>query len=128
MNTKTACSLARELEGVSEKDHFGSDAFYANKRIFATVWHERGEVNLRLSLEQQRYFVDKHREGFFQIENAWGKQGWTTADLKSVEKSLFLKALKAAWETSFKKKSPIAKTRVIKNKPKKKSKKKQKEV
>jgi hypothetical protein len=54
LSTKTACKMAGALDGVTLKDHFGSDAYCANKRIFATVWHEKNEVNLRLSVEQQR--------------------------------------------------------------------------
>jgi hypothetical protein len=34
-SSKQACEMARSLKGVTDKDHFGSDAFVANGRIFA---------------------------------------------------------------------------------------------
>ena len=100
MNTKNACKLARALENVTEKDHFGSDAFYASKRIFATVWHERGEVNLRLTPESQDHYVGLDGDGFSRIDNAWGRQGWTTAHLEFVEQEVFIQALKKALKKS----------------------------
>lgn len=110
MNTKTACRLARGLDGVTEKAHFGSDAFYANKRIFATVWHERGEVNFRLTPDLQDHYIGLDGDAFSRIDNAWGRQGWTTAHLEFVEQDVFIQALKSAWEASFQaRKRPQAK-------------------
>ena len=79
---------------------FGSDAFYANKRIFATVWHDKNEVNLRLSPEEQRHFLVQDGEGFVEIDNAWGRQGWTTVQLEFVDPKLFEEALYSAWKHS----------------------------
>ena len=92
--------MARALEGVTEKDHFGSDAFVANKRIFATVWHDKNEVNLMLSSEQQRHVLAIDGEGFAEIDNAWGRAGATKAQLDFVDRKDFARALKLAWEHS----------------------------
>jgi hypothetical protein len=100
MNTKTACKMAAALEGVTEKDHFGSNAFHAHKRIFATVWHEKKTVNLRLTPEQQAEFLELDGDAFSIVPNAFGKQGWTTAHLEFCDKEQLAGALKAAWETS----------------------------
>lgn len=100
LSGKIACEIARRLPSVSEKDHFGSDAFYANKRIFATVWHSKNQVNVRLSPDQQRSFLEMDGEALVEIPNAWGGQGWTTVCLEFVERQLFTEVLKAAWETS----------------------------
>jgi hypothetical protein len=100
VSTKTVCEMAEALEGVTVKDHFGSDAYCANKRMFATVWHDRNEVNLRLSLEQQRHFLSLDGEGFVEIDNAWGRQGFTKVQLEFVNRKQFEKALKSAWEHS----------------------------
>lgn len=100
MTTKAACELARALDDVSEKDHFGSDAFYANKKIFATVWHDKGEVNLRLNTDQQRRFLEEDGESFVEIDNAWGKQGWTRVQLQFADGSVFKEALRAAWSNT----------------------------
>jgi hypothetical protein len=92
--------MARALSGVTEKDHFGSDAFYANKRIFATVWHERNEMNLRLSPVEQRRFLLLEGEGFVEIDNAFGRQGWTKVQLEFVGRKELTEALDSAWAFS----------------------------
>ncbi|MBI3556097.1 MAG: MmcQ/YjbR family DNA-binding protein [Deltaproteobacteria bacterium] len=98
INTRTACEMARSLEGVTEKDHFGSDAFVAFGRMFATVWHDKNEVNLMLSPELQRQVLSIDGEGFAQIDNAWGRAGATKAQLDFVDPKDFAWALKLAWE------------------------------
>ena len=100
MTSQLACDLLRKLAGVSEKDHFGSDAFSANKRMFATVWHENKSVNLRLSPDQQRHFLSQDGEAFEVIDNFWGRQGWTRLHLEFIQKDQFIEAMQAAWEYS----------------------------
>lgn len=100
LTPKLACELARALPDVSVQDHFGSDAFRTPGGIFATVWHKTRTVNLRLTVEQQRRFVEMDGEGFVEIDNAWGRQGWTTANLEFLDREPFLEALKAAWQSS----------------------------
>jgi hypothetical protein len=98
VTTKQACEMARELPQITEQDHFGSDAFRTPFGIFATIWHDKRTVNLRLTPEQQRRFTLIDGEGFREIDNAWGKQGWTTAALDYLDRALFLEALRAAYE------------------------------
>lgn len=100
ISSRTVCQMALSYDGVTEKDHFGGDAFSANKRMFATVWHENKTVNLRLSPEIQNYFLSKDGEGFLQIENAWGKKGWTKVQLDFIDATLLEKALDEAWKYS----------------------------
>src|SRR3954469_20388450 len=100
LSSKSAAEMAAALPDVSMKDHFGGDAFYANKRIFATVWHDNNEVNVRLKPTQHHYSQEKGGEAFRVIPNSWGQQGWIAICLEFIEKELFEEALKAAWETS----------------------------
>lgn len=100
LSSKVARKIAQELPGVSEKVHFGGDGFYVNKRIFATLWHDKNEVNVRLSPEQQKAFVEKKAKAFSEVPNAFGRQGWTTIKLEFVDRKLFIQALRAAWENS----------------------------
>lgn len=109
LTAQKACEMAETLDGVTVKDHFGSDAYCANKRIFATVWHDKNEVNLRLSLEEQLHFLSLDGEGFVEIDNAWGRQGFTKVQLDFVDPKNFAKALKSAWEHSVSKKSALSK-------------------
>lgn len=111
ISSKIACEVIRNLSSdVSEKDHFGSDAFYANKRIFATVWHKENKANVRLTPDLQRKFLETDGEAFSEIDNAWGRQGWTTVQLEFVDKSLFSDAVQAAWDSSNIKSSRTPKT------------------
>lgn len=111
ISSKIACEVIRKLSSdVSEKDHFGSDAFYANKRIFATVWHKENKVNIRLTPDLQRKFLETDGEAFSEIDNAWGRQGWTTVQLEFVDKGLFSDAVQAAWDSSNIKSSRTPKT------------------
>jgi hypothetical protein len=98
VTTKQACEMARELPEITEQDHFGSDAFRTPLGIFATVWHDKRTVNLRLTPEQQRRFVLLDGEGFSEIDNAWGRQGWTAAALDYLDRALFLEALRTAYQ------------------------------
>jgi hypothetical protein len=103
MTTQQAGEKAKALFGVSKKEHFGSDAYVANGRMFATVWHDQHKVNLRLSLQDQRKFLSLDGEAFVTINNAWGKQGWTCVQLKFIEQAQFMAALKCAWNYSAQK-------------------------
>ena len=85
------------------KDHFGSDAFSANKRMFITIWHESNSANLRLNSELQKKFLELDGEAFTMIDNHWGSIGWTSVHFKYVEKEDFLAAVKAAYEFSAEK-------------------------
>ena len=122
ISSKQACEMARALEGVTEKDHFGSDAFVANKRTFATVWHDKNEVNLRLSPDGQRHFLSRDGEGFVEFDNGWGRMGWLKTQLDFVSREDFAEALKAAWEYSAQKSPAVSSGKKKSAKPRAKSK------
>ncbi len=109
LTTKAACEIARALPEVSGKDHFGSDAFYANKRLFATVWHDLGEVNVKVPPDVQADFFQLDAKVFAQIKNGFGRMGWTTIRLKHVSRKTFTMALETAWGAT---KKPKAKAKV----------------
>ena len=91
------------MPDVTVQDHFGSDAFRTPGGIFATVWHEKKNVNLMLTPVQQRNLVDG--QGFVAIDNAWGRKGATTANLELLDRARFLEALRTAWHNSAEKAS-----------------------
>jgi hypothetical protein len=103
MTPAQACEIAKKLPDIAIKDHFGSDGFSANKRMFLTIWYDKDQANIRLSPSQQKDFLVMDGDAFSEIENAWGRQGWTIIHLKFIDKALFEKALKAAWEYSAQK-------------------------
>src|ERR1700733_4401947 len=97
LTTKSVCKLAQKFDGVTVKNHFGSDAYCANGRIFATVWHDKDRVTLMLNQEQQKSFLLRDgSEGFIQINNSWGRDA-IGVDLASTDADLFIEALKMAW-------------------------------
>jgi len=97
---RIVCEMARAMAGVSEKDHFGSDAFIANGRIFVTVWHDKKEVTLMLNQEQQKsILVQDDSDGFNQISGAWGLNG-INVQLEFVRPKVFEDALHLAWVNS----------------------------
>ena len=100
INPRTVCKMANALSGVTEKEHFGSEAFSANKRIFATVWHDKKEVNLRLSLAERDRFFELDGESFIEIDNAWGREGWTRVQLEIIDREVLEEALTSAWKQS----------------------------
>jgi hypothetical protein len=105
LTTSAVCKLAEKFEGVTVKNHFGSVAYCANGRIFATVWHDKERVNLMLNQEQQKFFLLRDgSEGFIQINNAWGRDA-IGVDLASTDADLFTEALKMAWLNSANKRS-----------------------
>ena len=128
LTSKQAGEIAAALAGVTVKDHFGSDAYRTDGGIFATVWHATRTVNLNLTPEQQRQYVAIDGEGFIEIDNAWGRRGWTTANLDFLERADFEAALHAAWENrargaaAKKKKGRSVKSRGSRRRPKPKPK------
>jgi hypothetical protein len=72
------------------------------KRIFATL-HEKSEsANIVLSLPEQEVFcaLDK---AIYPVPNKWGTHGWTTFELKKVERAVVLEALSSAYQEVMKK-------------------------
>lgn len=119
MKANQAHELAMKLDGVTLKDHFGSDSYSANKRMFLTLWSSKMQGSLRLSPEDQREFLASDADAFSEIDNAWGKQGWTTVHLEFIKPDEFKKALQAAWKYSAVKKAKSSK--IVSGRMKKKS-------
>jgi cell wall assembly regulator SMI1 len=121
ISLKTAREMLLKLEGVTEKDHFENDTFYTNKRIFATIVNAKNNVNVRLPLDLQKSYLETDGEVFIEVNNAWGRQGWTTIQLEFIDKILFSDVIKVAWNFSGMKLGILVKKK-SKAKKKKKSK------
>jgi hypothetical protein len=87
-DTKT---LALSFEGTDEKPHFERVAFTVNKKIFATLSLKDKTLNVRFTPQVQFIFCPPNSDVIFPIDNAWGKQGWTTIDLNKASKKLVRK-------------------------------------
>jgi hypothetical protein len=103
MSTEEFKKLALSFAGTLAQPHFDRTAFKVEgKRIFATL-HEKSEsANIVLSLPEQEVFcaLDK---AIYPVPNKWGTHGWTTFELKKVERAVVLEALSSAYEEVMKK-------------------------
>ncbi len=104
VKTEDIKALALLFEGVEEKPHFKRTAFTVKKKIFATLSDEERTLNVALTPDSQFVFCPPDSDVVFPVDNAWGKQGWTTINLNKATKKLVQSALKDAYEARKKKK------------------------
>ena len=103
-NTEFA-TLALSFPGTEEYSHFDRRAFkVTGKRIYATLLEKNQTANLKLTPVDQSIFCEYDSSLIYPVPNKWGKQGWTTFELKKIEHELILDALSAAYGDVLKKK------------------------
>lgn len=88
--------LALALEGTTEAPHFDRTAFRV-ARNYATLAADGRSANLKLTPDEQEFKVLLAPEAFRPVENAWGRQGWTTVELSRLPVSELQAALEMAW-------------------------------
>lgn len=89
--------LALSLPETTEEPHFDKIVFKIRKRIYATYDAKEQSVNIKLSEIDQDVFCKLGKGSIYPVANKWGKQGWTSIDLKSVDLTLFKDALITAY-------------------------------
>ncbi len=94
------------LDGTTEAPHFDRHAFKV-ARIYATLAADGLTANLKFTPDEQEFKAMLAPEAFVPIDNAWGRQGWTTAVLAN----LTADELKAALEIAYAHALPKAKTK-----------------
>jgi hypothetical protein len=87
--------IAMSLAGTISAPHFDRTAFKV-ARIYATLGS--GSVNLMLTPEEQEFKVMMAPEIFAPIPNAWGRRGWTVADVGAIGVAELEAVLTMAWE------------------------------
>lgn len=92
-----AKTMALSFEATGEKPHFERTAFTINKKIFAALSLKDKTLNVRFTPQVQFIFCPPGSEVIFPIDNAWGRQGWTTIKLDKANKKLVMSALKEAY-------------------------------
>ena len=90
-------SMALSFKGADEKPHFERTAFTVNKKIFATLSLKDATLNLKFTPQVQFIFCPPESDIIFPVDNAWGRQGWTTVNLKKANKKLVKSALEEAY-------------------------------
>jgi predicted DNA-binding protein (MmcQ/YjbR family) len=108
INRDTFRQLVLQWEDVTEQPHFKKASFRVNgKKIFATLDEQGGKAVVKLSEIDQSVFCQIDSAIIYPVPGVWGKQGWTTIELKGVKKYILNDLLTTAYQTiSHKKTKP----------------------
>ena len=91
--------LALSFPETDEHPHFDRKAFRVKKKIFATLSEKDKTLNLKLTLIDQSVFCAYDNTVIYPVPGGWGRQGFTTVNLKKVKKSMLKDALITAYCT-----------------------------
>ncbi len=93
--------IAMSLEGTREAPHFDRSAFKV-ARIYATLAADGLTANVKLAPEEQAFKSMMAPQAFAPVPNAWGRQGWTTILLESIDVPELRDTLETAWRHAAK--------------------------
>ena len=88
--------IALSFDGVAEYPHFDRRAFKA-RVTFATLSPDERTANLKFAPDEQALKCAVAPEAFSPLDNAWGRRGWTRADLATLTEAELRAALDMAW-------------------------------
>lgn len=88
--------LALALCGTVEAPHFDRSAFKV-ARIYVTLAGDGLTANFKFSPDEQEFKCMMAPETFAPVPNAWGRQGWTGAQLARMSEREVAGALEIAW-------------------------------
>ncbi len=89
-------TLALQLENCSEAPHFEKTSFRTKNKVFATLDEKSKKAVIKLDAIHQAVYSAFDKSVIYPVAGAWGKQGWTTIDLRKVRKDLLKDALSVA--------------------------------
>ncbi len=87
--------MALALPGTTEAPHFDRAAFKVD-RIFVTLDADGRTANFKFTPDEQEFKCQLAPEVFAPVDNAWGRQGWTTARLAAASEGDLQAALEMA--------------------------------
>lgn len=103
-------SIALSFPETDQHPHFDLVSYRVNKKIFVTVNAPQKRCTLKFDKEYQDLFTSVGRGAIYPVPNAWGRLGWTTAELEKLNPEILKDALLIAWRCvapkAFKKKYP----------------------
>ncbi|MGS2763706.1 MmcQ/YjbR family DNA-binding protein [Sinomicrobium sp. M5D2P9] len=88
--------IALSFPEVTVEPHFEKISFRIKRKIFATYDERNNRVTVKLSEIDQDNFSSLSF-GIYQVDNKWGKQGWTFIELSKVTQELLTEVLKTAY-------------------------------
>ena len=90
------------LEGAVEGAHMSHPDFRVNDRIFASL-HSKDQFGMvKLTIDQQKKFIDDHPDMFEPEAGAWGRSGCTRVKLKAADEDTVGEAMTLAWRNTKK--------------------------
>lgn len=92
-----AIHAALNFAEATEQPHFEKRSFRVRKKIFATLDTNTRRVVVKLSEVDQSVFCSWNSAVVYPVPGAWGKQGWTTVELKKVPMEMFRDILTTAY-------------------------------
>jgi len=92
------------MKDVVEQPHFEKASFRVNKKIFATLSESQQTVVIKLSEKEQSVFCAFDPLVIYPVPNKWGKQGWTTINLNTIQPAMLKDALTVAYKEVAEKK------------------------
>jgi hypothetical protein len=102
-----ARELALSFPLASEAPHFDRLAFRTPRKIFATLSSGNGDINLMFNSDLRDFYCEQAPKTFTPVPGGWGRMGATRCDLRKVDETLLMSALKAAHQLA----APKAKRR-----------------
>ena len=87
--------MALALPGTTEAPHFDRSAFKVD-RIFVTLDAAGRTANFKFTPDEQEFKCQLAPDVFSPVDNAWGRQGWTTARLAAASEDDLRAALEMA--------------------------------
>jgi hypothetical protein len=95
--------IALSLAGTAEAPPFDRAAFKV-ARIYVTLAADGRTANFKFTPDEQEFKCMMAPEAFVPVPNAWGRQGWTTAELSKLGAAELKNALEIAWAHAVPKK------------------------
>ena len=90
--------LALRLPATAEGAHAGHPDFRVRGKIFATLaWPDAAWTMVKLTPDEQEFFIHAEPAVFVPVKGAWGRQGSTNVRLKAGKQAGVRSALVAAW-------------------------------
>jgi hypothetical protein len=97
MTTDEFRKMALQIPAAVERSHMNHPDFRVARKIFASLDVPNESWGMvKLTLEQQRAFMEKAPDVFKPCSGAWGRQGYTNVYLASAKPSAVRRALSAA--------------------------------
>ena len=91
-------TIALRMQDAIEGEHMAHPDFRVNGRIFATLHPDGRQGMVKLTLDQQRDFIQQHPATFTPASGAWGRQGCTMVQLGAVDEEALGEAMTMAWQ------------------------------